>query len=834
MNITFNSYLESADLNVLQNLAQLHSVSIANSMENIFHELQWLYRNKPDMCAADICNASITTSLRSFKKLAGNAITSGGVVHAEKFFRQILKFAGLNDASFDREKHPKRPYQLDAQRAILDGLGKYSRPICLSLATGGGKTRVANDFLMEWLEASGGIVIWLTKDWWLLDQAVSDFFRRHDKVAVHRYGGTHKDLPFKPFSSKSALTGIVYTTVQTCYKRLNELSDLLDNVSLVVWDECHWAQNSPAGRAILDQLSRVEIPVLGLTATPRADSTFEIVYQRTFFDLVNAEYLAKPNCSAPVKTGVNWTPTRINNGDFDAKSLERLSRNNRRNAIIARHYREHSAAYQQTLVFACNVQHADLLVEKFSDLGIPAAPIHSQVQRHHRDGFIQDFKQGAKRVLVTVDMLTHGVDLPFVQSIFLCRPTTSDILFAQMIGRGTRKTPTKDSFRIVEFTDNVKRHSDVLVSAKTYFSGSNSGSADVPNRRQPAPPEKHAFDPAGLPCWIPQEDYIPKSIQGLWLRRGQTFGIEFELVKKDAPWLDPSDPEWGVIAKAILAELRTVTSHVAAEPFSGYAGHNHFRRKNTAVWNVEYDSTVNWEVTSRVLADVEGYHEVARVCEVLEKVKERYGLSTNFQTGTHIHLGWGQRPVSEISRLVKLVRLAEPALATLVAPSRIVMYDECEYDVSFPNQYCAPLSKSLKLKSIKNWRKITSIQRAHKDRYVTLNLEPLFNYGTVEVRMHNGTISASKILLWLSLWQQILWAASVKRPIPRTEDCSVIVPSGDIVAFAQRWLPSAKEPAQVHFLKRLVKRRAQIVERWKRRPELQHWVAFKDNWMVID
>ena len=829
---TLNTFFDHPGFFSFQHLAELHNLPVPKIGLEILNEIRWLYRNNPKICAHYLRNAKITTFLRAYQVILRREIKSSGVINANKLLSTILKRAGLNDTLPERNIHLARPYQLDAQRAVLNGLGKYSRPICLSLATGAGKTRVANDFVSEWLEFTGGTVLWITKDWLLLEQAVSDFFSRHDNVAIHRIGGSFKNLPFKKFSSKSESTGIAYTTLQTFFSQMNKLNVLLEHVSLVVWDECHWGQNSSIGRGILGHLSRLGIPLLGLTATPRDDSTFKIVYQKSLHDLVADGFLARPICSEPVNTGVNWSPTRINNGDFDAKSLEKLSRNNRRNSLIARHYRDNADVYQQTLVFACNVQHADLLVRKFCDLGIPVAPIHSQVQRHHRDAFIQKFKQGTKRVLVTVEMLTHGIDIPSVKTIFLCRPTTSDILFSQMIGRGTRKTPTKDEFHLVEFTDNVKRHSEVMVSTKTFFSGSNSG-AKKSSPRTPTSRAEHTFDPNGLPCWIPQDDPFPKSMQGLWLKRGQTFGIEFELVLKDGTRLTPSNPQWGIIANVILAELRTVTWHVASEPICGYAGHNQFRRKNNSVWNVEYDASVTWELTSRILSDIEGYHEVARVCEVLEKVKERYGLATNSSTGTHIHLGWGQRPIFEIRRLVKLVRLAEPALATLVAPSRVVAYRPPYYHVSSPNAYCAPLSRCLKLNSIINWRQISSIRRALNCRYVTLNLEPLFTYGTVEVRMHNGTLSASKILLWLSLWQQILWAASVKRPISRTEDCNVIVPSGDIVSFALRWLPSAMEPAQVDFLKRLVKRRNQIVKLWKKRPELRHWLSFCNKWQDI-
>jgi hypothetical protein len=49
----------------------------------------------------------------------------------------------------------------------------------LEVATGGGKTRIANDWLAKHILPSGKRVLWVTKDWELLKQAVTDFCRRH-------------------------------------------------------------------------------------------------------------------------------------------------------------------------------------------------------------------------------------------------------------------------------------------------------------------------------------------------------------------------------------------------------------------------------------------------------------------------------------------------------------------------------------------------------------------------------------------------------------------------------------------------------------------------------
>ncbi len=78
--------------------------------------------------------------------------------------------------------------------------------------------------------------------------------------------------------------------------------------------------------------------------------------------------------------------------------------------------------------------------------------------------------------------------------------------------------------------------------------------------------------------------------------------------------------------------------------------------------------------------------------------------------------------------------------------------------------------------------------------------------------MHSGTLDAMKILLWVSLWQQLLWAASHRQQIDNVPDCKVIIPDGDIVALAEKYLPDARQPQQKLLLHRLAARRLEIVD----------------------
>ncbi len=677
-------------------------------------------------------------------------------------------------------------------------------------------------------------VIFVTKNWRLVKKAAIELLQLDSTVSVGRIGGDADKLPYSGVKVNEKFNGVAFTTLHTLYLLLKN-KDCFLTTTLLVWDENHWGQRSKMGCKILEFCKKNNISILGLTATPLENDAFHVVFYRSFPDLVNAGWLARPIIEEPVTTGVEWSPGLNASGDFTAMSLRQLAVNANRNNLIAGYYNTHSNRFGQTLVFACNIEHANLLTRIFTQFGVTVAPIHGDVREEQQNQFMQDFQDGIIRVLISVEMLTHGIDLPTVKTIFLCRPTTSDILFTQMIGRGTRTQKGKSDFYIVEFTDNIKIHSDVMINAKRHFKGA-SGldiSDEKVARQSNGRNQHHEFDPSGLPMWIPDDSSLPASIRGLWLRRGQTFGVEFELMCPGMPEIEPSDPGWWCIATEILNTISSATEFVAEEPIGGYSGVESGFLKDCTVWNVEYDSTAGFEVTTRILSGIDGYLEVDRVCEALDKVIPSLGLDVNYETATHVHFGWNSQAPEELRRLVRLVRLAESGLGTLVAPSRLADFDGQNYNLKKPNSYCKPLSYIASEADITSWKSLKQVEEAFSDRYVTVNLKSLFKQGTVEVRMHSATIEARKILLWISFWQQLFWAASVDRVIPATEDHYIIQPDGDIVEFARTYLPSDNEPLQAAFLRHLDNRRREILEIWRQSSILSAWTKFRVNWKAV-
>ena len=126
-----------------------------------------------------------------------------------------------------------------------------------------------------------------------------------------------------------------------------------------------------------------------------------------------------------------------------------------RNKLIVKTYLEDQDKYGQTIVFAVNIDHATSLGALFEKAGVASGYVTSHNPSDENLRTIEAFRAGDIQVIVNVDILTEGVDLPKTQSVFLTRPTSSTILMTQMVGRALRgaKAGGTPQANIVSFVD---------------------------------------------------------------------------------------------------------------------------------------------------------------------------------------------------------------------------------------------------------------------------------------------------------------------------------------------------------------------------------------------
>lgn len=104
------------------------------------------------------------------------------------------------------------------------------------------------------------------------------------------------------------------------------------------------------------------------------------------------------------------------------------------------------------LVNAATIADAEAYAAYLTDNGIEAAAIHSQNKPHHRQ-VLHELEHGPLRCLVHVDLLTEGVNLPWLRWLAMRRPRTSRVAFCQEVGRVLRAHPGKDSAVILDPLD---------------------------------------------------------------------------------------------------------------------------------------------------------------------------------------------------------------------------------------------------------------------------------------------------------------------------------------------------------------------------------------------
>ncbi len=273
-------------------------------------------------------------------------------------------------------------------------------------------------------------------------------------------GGEHK--PYKK---------IISASIQTLAKE-----EYLDEVlrygafSHVIFDEAHHA-SSRTYRALFERLRKEnpQVRILGLTATPRGGSgkrnkLGQVFTTKAFhFGIIQAIQggVIVPYKAATVHIPIDFSEVPVIAGDFhEAASAAAMSAPNALE-IVVRNWQER-ASDRLTIAYTVSVVHAQLLAQEFQKAGVPVAFVSGQTPKEERAQTIADFLAGKIRVICNCQVFGEGVDLPQASCMLQCRPTCSDSVYLQLIGRVLRTALGKRDAFILDFAPNNARHPLVL------------------------------------------------------------------------------------------------------------------------------------------------------------------------------------------------------------------------------------------------------------------------------------------------------------------------------------------------------------------------------------
>ena len=347
----------------------------------------------------------------------------------------------------------------------------------LIMPTGSGKTRTADYFVIHDMISQGYQVIWLCHRHMLIDQAATGFYNfaglaKELNPKIKKYSISCISNEHLKVSSVGKDTVIVASNMSLNDKFDYLSSNMLGKKIMLVVDECHHS-TAPTFKRIIKYVRkhRKNTKLLGLTATPvrmGEKDTRELfsIYDDSIIHTVKmSDLIARGTLAFPV-------PKRIKTkesfeayidmddekyikkyGEISPRLADRMAKSNSRNKIIVKEYLENKDKYGKTLIFAINQIHCRLLKEEFVKAGINCDDIYSG--KENNSEVISRFKDNKIDVLININILTEGSDVPDIQTVFLCRPTQSEGLLLQCIGRGMRGVEAHgtEKLYVVDFYD---------------------------------------------------------------------------------------------------------------------------------------------------------------------------------------------------------------------------------------------------------------------------------------------------------------------------------------------------------------------------------------------
>jgi len=354
-----------------------------------------------------------------------------------------------------------RDDQAAALEALRDAVMDRKRRICMQAPTGYGKTVLAAALVNSALR-KGKKVLFTVPALDLIDQTMEMFSRQ----GITEVGVIQADNPLYDWKQP-----VQIASVQTLMKRMIPAADV------VLLDECHiWFKFYERWVGTKDYWKPewANVPFIGLSATPwtRGLGDWFDHYHKasTIQQMIDAGNLSPFRVFAP--THPDLSGIKMTAGDYNEKQLSaRMNTGGLIGDAVQTWLKR--GENRPTLCYGVDRLHAKALQAQFIAAGVPCGyqdgetPDTSRWRKlKDKDGLIigkelvegrravkEKFHSGEYKVVCNVGTLTTGVDWD-VRCIVMCRPTKSDMLFTQIVGRGLRTAKGKADCLILDHSDN--------------------------------------------------------------------------------------------------------------------------------------------------------------------------------------------------------------------------------------------------------------------------------------------------------------------------------------------------------------------------------------------
>ena len=352
-----------------------------------------------------------------------------------------------------------RDYQQQAVESTIRFFRKKRDPAVIVLPTGAGKSLV----IAELARIAKGRVLVLAH----VKELVEQNYEKYQSYGLSA-GIFSASLGKKDFEQKA-----IFGSVQSVARASD---DFFNDFSLLVIDECHRVaeEGSTQYQDVIKKLRdrNPELCILGLTATPyrlglgwiyeysqlgeiKTDQKRffkQCVYELPLSYMIKNKYLTNPvKIDIPV-TCYDFSELLDKDRQFSTVEVEEILKSQKRlTPFIINNIVDITEKFkrQGVMIFSSSVKHAEEIMTYLPKHD--SRIVIGDTDMTERNEIVEDFKRKKFRYLVNVSVLTTGFDAPHVDVIAILRPTESNSLYQQIIGRGLRLSPDKKDCFVLDY-----------------------------------------------------------------------------------------------------------------------------------------------------------------------------------------------------------------------------------------------------------------------------------------------------------------------------------------------------------------------------------------------
>jgi superfamily II DNA or RNA helicase len=427
-------------------------------------------------------------------------------------------------------------HQLDALQALRQSIGQGVKRIVLSAPTGSGKTVLAAA-IVEGAMAKGNRVCFVVSNLSLIDQTIEAMYAE----GIRGIGCIQADHEMTDWSKPLQVASIQTLRSRKAFPEANVV--IIDEVHVL--HSCHkqWLQHPDWQK----------VPFIGLSATPYTKGLGK--YFESLIVVATTQELIDKGVLCPFVVYASGHPdlsgVRIVAGDYHEGELSDAMQKGTLTADIVKTWQA-KWNKDKTLFFGVDCAHAQAVQKRFQEAGISCGYQDAHTPADERRELKRKFQNGEIQVLSNVSTLTTGTDVD-CRCLILGRPTRSEMLFQQIVGRGLRIAPGKDKLLLLDHSDTTSRLGFVTdIFHDELDDGKQKPKADA-KPRLPKPCPKCDFMKKSLVC--PNCGFKPEITSGMVERDGELVELrpgEIPKIKKGPK------REWTMDEKArFYGELKT-------------------------------------------------------------------------------------------------------------------------------------------------------------------------------------------------------------------------------------------------------------------------------------